>query len=488
VGVIGPNGTGKTTALRILAGELQPNLSQFGETVDPGQLARIFRGTEVQAFLERLGRGEITISAKPQRIDLIPRVHRGRVGRLLGRADQRGALADLVRQFELEAVMDKRLSELSGGELQLVAIAATIVKDANFFFFDEPSSYLDVRQRLLAAKAIRGLIAKERYVLVVEHDLAILDYLADRVHLIYGVPGVYGIVSKPYSVRRGINVYLEGYIREDNVRFRPEPIHFEARAPPPIAQARALLKFGSFDKRWDGFELKTESGEVCEGEIIGVLGPNATGKTTFVRMLAGDIQPDVGKVGRLRISYKPQRLKVPRRQLVRTYLKREIGNVAADSTFRARVRGLEIDRLMDRLLTQLSGGERQVVAIVAALGKECDVLLLDEPCAFLDVEKRLALSRILRRWVTEKGIAAFVVDHDIQFIDALSDRLMIFEGIPGVSGRGRSPTDMRSGMNRFLAQLDVTFRRDPTTGRARANKPGSVLDREQKRRGEYFYL
>lgn len=69
--------------------------------------------------------------------------------------------------------------------------------------FDEPSSYLDVKQRLKAAIAIRDLIAADKYIIVVEHDLSVLDYLSDFICCLYGVPGAYGVVTMPFGVREG---------------------------------------------------------------------------------------------------------------------------------------------------------------------------------------------------------------------------------------------------------------------------------------------
>jgi ATP-binding cassette, sub-family E, member 1 len=74
--------------------------------------------------------------------------------------------------------------------------------------FDEPSSYLDVRQRLQAARVIRGLLTPECYVIAVEHDLSLLDYLSDYVCCLYGKPSVYGVVTMPYSVREGMFTIL----------------------------------------------------------------------------------------------------------------------------------------------------------------------------------------------------------------------------------------------------------------------------------------
>jgi ATP-binding cassette subfamily E protein 1 len=115
---------------------------------------------------------------------------------------------------------------LSGGELQRLAVAATMCREADVYLFDEPSSYLDVKQRLVVAKAIRSLKADQKIIIVAEHDLAIIDYLSDQICIFYGEPAVYGIVSNVHGVRTGINIYLEGYIRDENVRFRKEAIVF----------------------------------------------------------------------------------------------------------------------------------------------------------------------------------------------------------------------------------------------------------------------
>ena len=84
--------------------------------------------------------------------------------------------------------------------------------DVRSYMFDEPSSYLDVKQRLNAAQLIRGLLRPDDYVIVVEHDLSVLDYLSDFICVLYGRPAVYGVVTLPASVREGINIFLDGNI------------------------------------------------------------------------------------------------------------------------------------------------------------------------------------------------------------------------------------------------------------------------------------
>jgi ATP-binding cassette subfamily E protein 1 len=148
---------------------------------------------------------------------------------------------------------------------------------------------------------------------------------------------------------------------------------------------------------------------------------------------------------------------------------------------------LGINSLLDRNVAELSGGELQKVAIATCLSRKADFFLLDEPSAYLDVEERLNMARIIRRVVENHNVTAFVVEHDVITQDFIADYLMIFNGKPGVEGTAHAPTSLRKGMNKFLKEMEVTFRRDPTTKRPRVNKEGSKLDKFQKEMGEYYY-
>ena len=494
LGLIGQNGVGKSTALRILAGELKPNLGMLDRQPSWEEVAARFRGSELQAYLLKLAKGQVKAVHKPQYVDKIPRYVKGVVGRLLERIDERGKLSEVKEVLELGEVWGREVSELSGGELQRVAIAAAILRDASIYLFDEPSSYLDVRQRMRAAKAIRSLASEGKTVVVVEHDLAVLDYLSDYVCVLYGRPGAYGIVSHPYSVREGINVYLDGYLPDENVRLRAEPIRFRVR-PAPVERKpeQVFVKWGSMVKRLGSFTLNVEEGWLHKGEVACLLGPNGIGKTTMVRMLAGALEPDEGyslySSAPLKVSYKPQYLtELGLEGTVERALREAIGSELYSSWFQADViKPLQVDVLMDRDVSELSGGELQRVAIAACLGKEAQIYLIDEPSAYLDVEQRLAMVKAVRRVVEARGAVAFVVEHDVMIADALADVIILFRGEPGVKGQALPPMGLRRAFNQFLRDLDVTFRRDPQTGRARVNKPGSYLDRMQKSMGEYYY-
>ncbi|MEM3151479.1 MAG: ribosome biogenesis/translation initiation ATPase RLI, partial [Candidatus Bathyarchaeia archaeon] len=312
-GLIGRNGVGKSTALKILSGEIKPNLGRLDKEPSWEEVIRHFRGSTLQVYFEKLSRKKLKIIAKPQYIDKIPKYIKGKVSDVLSKVDEKGILKKLIDELQLRNILDRSLEVLSGGELQRVAIAAALSREADVYIFDEPSSHLDVLQRLKAAKAIRELVNEEKIVLIAEHDLAMLDYLSDQVCILYGEPGVYGIVSHPHGVRVGINIYLNGFIPDENMRFRSEAIRFHVKPPRiSIENLEWKIKWGFMKKSLDGFKLEVKPGEIQKGEIVGIIGPNGIGKTTFIKLLAGLEKPDEGEATMqgLTVSYKPQYISI----------------------------------------------------------------------------------------------------------------------------------------------------------------------------------
>ncbi len=489
VGLVGPNGVGKTTSISILSGRIKPNLGRVDDEPDWDEVIRHFRGSELQEYLKRLADGQVRVVNKPERIDKIPRVVKGRVIDILEKVDERGVLDEAMELLGLGKLKDRRIEELSGGELQRLALAAAYVRDADVYVLDEPTNYLDVYQRMRAARLIRRLQEDGKSVMLVEHDLAVLDYLSDYVHILYGEPGVYGVVSHPHSTREGINIFLDGYLPDDNVRFREEPISFLPRVGSHEISENPVVVYTSLEKRLNGFSLHVEEGEVYAGEVVVAVGPNGIGKTTFVRMLAGELSPDRGTVMTegIKVSYKPQHVKPTYEGTVESLLRKVAGSSYSSPYFRAEViKRLGIERLLDRYLDELSGGELQKVAIAACLGREADIYLIDEPSAFLDVEARFAAAKAIRRRIQGENKAVIVVEHDLLTIEAVADRIMVFSGQPGVEGYASRPMDPREGLNEFLKDVDVTFRRDPDTGRPRVNKPGSKMDQLARATGRYY--
>ena len=493
LGLLGQNGIGKTTALHILSGEIKPNLGKYGEPPEWTQLIQHFRGSTLQEYFQRLSEGNMKVVHKPQYVDRISRVVSGKVGELLEKVDERDKLGQLAEKLQLETIWNRNLKVLSGGELQRVAVAASICREADVYLFDEPASYLDVKQRLQVAKAIRTLKQDGKIVIVAEHDLAILDYLSDQICIFYGAPGVYGVVSHVHGVRVGINIYLEGFIPDENVRFRKDSIIFHVKPPSAgLTVGETLLQWSEIKKSFGEFEFQAVPGEVKRGEVVGIFGPNGIGKTTFVKVLAGIEKADSGETStqsELKVSYKPQYISRKYKGTVEELLKETAEKEFETSLYNSQIlQPLKMQILLDRDVTELSGGELQRVAIAACLSKEAELYLLDEPSAYLDVEERLSMARTIRRVIENRKVTAFVVEHDVVAQDFIADRLMIFTGEPGVRGFANQPTDLRNGMNSFLKDMTITFRRDPQTKRPRVNKEGSRLDREQKGIGEYYYM
>jgi len=419
---------------------------------------------------------------------------KGTVDEILIKKDERKMKEHFCGDLDLMKVLERNIEDLSGGELQRFAIATVCVQEADVYMFDEPSSYLDIKQRLSAAKTIRAMCALDKYCVVVEHDLSVLDYLSDLICCLYGKPGAYGVVTMPFTVREGINVFLAGFIPTENLRFRDDELTFKVAENVQMEKDKdkrhAVQRWDKMTKTLGDFSLTVEPGEFSESEIIVMLGQNGTGKTTFIRMLAG-LQPgdDGTTVPVLNVSYKPQKIAPKFPGTVRQLLHTKIRGTYVHPQFEADVmKPLNIADIIDQDVKNLSGGELQRVAMVLCLGKPADIYLIDEPSAYLDSEQRIVCAKVIKRFILHAKKTAFVVEHDFIMATYLADRVIVYDGVPAVKCTANSPQPLLSGMNRFLKDLDITFRRDPTNHRPRINKALSVKDQEQKKLGTYFYL
>jgi len=493
LGLVGTNGIGKSTALKILAGKQKPNLGRFADVPEWTEILTYFRGSELQNYFTKILEDDLKAVIKPQYVDQIPRAVKGSVQSLLDKKDEMKNQDSVCEILDLMRVKDRNVEDLSGGELQRFACAMVCIQKADIFMFDEPSSYLDVKQRLNAAVAIRNLIAATKYVIVVEHDLAVLDYLSDYICCLYGVPGAYGVVTMPASVRDGINIFLEGFIPTENLRFREEALVFKVseNATEEEVKRQHRQVYPHMSKTMGNFHLEVETGHFSDSEILVMLGENGTGKTTFIRMMAGKLEPDSGSgdIPSLNISYKPQKISPKSQNTVQNMLHEKIRDAYVHPQFMTDVmRPMKMDDLMDQEVQNLSGGELQRVAMALCLGKPADVYLIDEPSAYLDSEQRLVCARVIKRFILHAKKTGFVVEHDFIMATYLADRVIVFEGTPSVNTKACTPQSLLTGMNKFLGQLQITFRRDPTNYRPRINKLNSVKDSEQKASGNYFFL
>ncbi|KAJ0249346.1 ABC transporter E family member 1 [Hirschfeldia incana] len=461
LGLVGTNGIGKSTALQILAGKIKPNLGRYNSPPDWHEILAHFRGSELQSYFIRLVEEKLKTAMKPQHVDAIKKVAKGTLGTVLEKLDERGMMSEICDAMDLNHLLDR-----------------------------------EATQRLKAAEVIRSLLRHDNYVIAVEHDLSVLDYLSDFVCCLYGKPTAYGVVTLPFSVREGINVFLAGFVPTENLRFRDESLTFKVSDTPEESDGEvksyARYKYPNMTKKLGNFKLDVMEGEFTDSQIIVMLGENGTGKTTFIRMLAGAFPSEDGvesEMPEFSVSYKPQRNDSRRECTVSQLLQDRIRDACRHPQFESAVmKPLQIAELLDQAVNKLSGGERQRVAITLCLGKPADIYLLDEPSAHLDSEQRITASKVIKRFILHAKKTAFVVEHDFMMATYLADKVIVYEGQPGVKCTAHSPQSLTSGMNLFLSHLNITFRRDPTNFRPRINKLESTKDREQKLAGSYYFL
>jgi ATP-binding cassette subfamily E protein 1 len=484
-GILGRNGIGKSTVINILSNTIQANFSKFGdEKISKEEyfktLKEMFKGTILLNYFTKLEQGEIKIAYKPQQITNIPKMFSGSVNSLLSKVNESQEEIERVSEkLNIRSILDRDITVLSGGELQRVAIAACLLRtQANFVVLDEITNYLDIYERLNSSKFIKQE-CEGKSTLIVEHDLVVLDYLIDTIHLMYGVPSAYGMLTGVKNGKVGLNNYLEGFSKEENVRFRDKPITFEKDSDAVIKKIDVLTSWDEQEISQGNFKLHISPGDIKKGEIIGIIGRNALGKSTFLKHIV-----QTGFEG-ITLSYKEQLIKRTDDLVMAELTQLEFYN---DPFYKINVLDvLNIEPLLEKQINHLSGGELQRYALAKCLLQNADIYLLDEPTAFLDIEDRLKISKMIKNVMETKGKSAFIIDHDLVFMDYLSDRLQVFLGTPSTQGRALKPLSMRDGMNTFLKELNITFRRDEANKRPRVNKENSVKDQEQKRSGEYYY-
>ncbi|RMW34940.1 MAG: ribosome biogenesis/translation initiation ATPase RLI [Nitrosopumilus sp.] len=491
VGLLGRNGMGKSTVVNILSGNLKPNLGRYEDPPEWDEILKYYSGTELKQHFEKIKQQQIRASIKPQQVHHIAQAFDGTGKELIEKYDERGVSRELIKELGLENSVDQSLKELSGGELQRIAVAAAASKDTEFYFFDEPSSYNDVFQRTGVARVIQSLAKIGKSVMVVEHDLTLLDFLSDYIEVLYGEPSAYGIVSNILSTKVGINVFLDGYLPNENVRFRDKAFSFDvsSTSTDEFQEGSEIVNYPKLTKKYPSFSVEVEPGQVRKGEVLGIMGANALGKTTMMKMIAGVEKPDSGDVDKkIKIAYKPQYLQNDVDVEVVALLDKANGSPVEGSLEEEQILDpLKIKKLYNKSVKNLSGGELQKVAVASCLLQKVDLYALDEPSAFLDVEDRIAVAKFLQKFVRSFGKSAIVIDHDLQLMDLISDTMVIFEGESGAAGKATSPLPKAEAMNRFLRSLDMSFRRDEKSLRPRVNKLESRLDKDQKSSGNFYY-
>lgn len=499
--LVGQNGIGKSTILDILSNRLVPNF----ENLDPKSP---FKGTVLKKYFDDLYKNKLTISIKHQKIkqhikDVCQTMTVQEYILSMGfgfTTEQFDSTS--WRELELTRVLKNPISTLSGGELQRLLCWITISTPANVYIFDEPSNFLDVKQRLIVAKLIRSLKSPDTYVLVVDHDLSLLDFISDEINILYGSPGAYGIVSQNLTTANGINEYLDGYISSQNIRFRNEPFNlapYNDKADDLITTSTSTYNVYTYSDThvsFPGFTLDIPSAQLTlTNQIYLILGENGVGKTTYLNEISKNVNKSV--------SYKTQH------STIKKYMKPNqeyptvlelfqslIRESYSEPTFQTSVfKSLNLKSLEHKLLNELSGGELQRVMLCLTLGTSADIYLLDEPSSNLDIESRLGCIRAIKQFSHMCNKCIFIIEHDIMMAVAWAQEpncsiLHITEVSDSDAKRKHCRVSecltFHVGINSFLESMNITMRISEANSRPRINKPNSQLDTHQKKLKCYY--
>lgn len=499
-GFLGENGIGKSTIINIISGSIIPNFGDYDNLNDKGNVLKHLKGNECQKYYKNLYDKKIKVVKKIQNINSLIEVEKYKqmtVYEFMEISLCGKNVEETLNNFNINYISRNKLSELSGGELQKVYCCYIICKEADVYIFDEPTNYLDISQRVILARNIRNLISENKYVIVVDHDISFLDYVCDRVCVLYGKPGGYGILSTQYNTSNAINIYFDGYLPTENVRFRKDKIKYNISLCESNIELNNIesnsINYNCGNIEYPNFKLEIEDGNISShGSINVIIGKNGVGKTSFVKKLAKELGYN--------ISMKPQYPNFYK--LLEKYPRITVNNFLAryiethDETFKNDVvNTLEIKHILDKELSKLSGGELQKISIIYCLGKKADIYIIDEPSASLDIQQRINMTRAIKRYIMNKQKIAFVIEHDITMAFILANNLngsvITFKEIEVDDGvrkcKANKPSKLEGdSLNNFLKDLDITLRKSFNDNRYKINRFGSSKDVEQKKENKYF--
>jgi ATP-binding cassette subfamily E protein 1 len=498
LGILGKNGQGKSVILQILTRRLKPN---FGE-LEPASgaaagnahpdLIKRSKGKPWQRFINDISKVD-SIAIKPQAIEKIP--FKGTAGQYLEKQMDSEWCQEIIKYLQIN--LDMQVETASGGELQKLICAKTLAKDCDFTVFDELSNFLDIKQRLKIAALINKFKSDSKYIMIIEHDLALLDYISDQVSICFGTPGIFGIISNPNSTPEAINMYFSGYIPAENMRFRTSEYSMKevsVEYSKEEIQADRFIPYIETIIEYPGYQLNITKGKInLNSSITLILGENGVGKTTFAKYVASYFG--------LAVSMKPQYLDVSMFDSKLT-VKEHIQNLPALKSASREIFisdvivPMDIKAIEHNLIRKLSGGELQRLFIVSCLGQDTPIYILDEPSACLDIEQRVNIVKVIKRFCLHQQKSIFVIEHDmmmsVSLAQDIASQIILIDSVVNEGQRFNSvsePMDFSIGINKFLKSLDITIRMDSSHARhtrPRINKLGSLKDREQKLSGKFF--
>ena len=332
--------------------------------------------------------------------------------------DIRERFAKTVRDFRLEKLMDRNIFHLSGGEKQKIACAGVSIMEPDVLVMDEPSSNLDAASILDLRKILAFWKSQGKTIIVSEHRLYYLRGLADR--FIYLAEGQ---VSRDYSAAE-----FEQLTEQQRSNMGLRTFALERLLPPVLPQqektALALHNF-RFAYKNEPETLHIMDCEIPTNRIVGIIGNNGAGKSTFSRCFCG-LEKRCGEIVWNGRKYRPKdRLstcymvmqEVNHQLFTESVLDEVLISMEEENQERAEeiLNRLDLLAFKDRHPMSLSGGQKQRVAIASAIASKRSILFFYEPTSGLDYKHMKEVANVLRQ-VRDTGITVYVITHDLELI------------------------------------------------------------------------
>ena len=535
VGLLGKNGCGKTTLLRILTGQLDWDEGEVVLAPDKrvgliSQIPVYPAGYTVEDVLDTAFRPLREMEEEMEQ--LAARMERGEDPALLRRYDQLTAAFEAGGGYDTDTRKNKVCSglqigpgmreqlfdRLSGGEKTRVNLGRLILEDTDILLLDEPTNHLDLK----ATEWLEEYLDKFKgTVLAVSHDRWFLDRVVDRVIEIqegkaefYSGNYSFYVVEKERRYQEKLKQYEKEQAKIQQLEKAAEPLRIWAysgndkifkRAQSmekriermrttdrPTRERKMEVRFG--EREFRGDEVLTIKGlsksfgqralfsgvdlEVVGGERIALLGDNGTGKSTLIKILMGEEGPDEGKIRMgptVKIGYLPQIIHFdhPERSLLDTMLY-ELDCTAQTARNRLasfKFRGEDVFKPV----SALSGGEQSRLRLCMLMDEKINLLILDEPTNHLDIQSREWIEEAVEEY---EGNLLFV-SHDRYFIDRFATRVWVLEDGQVTDFRG-SYGEYRAARERKQAQAVPAPAAAPAEKKEKPRRPGGTKNLEKE--------
>lgn len=449
----GKSGCGKTTLLRHLKPAIAPNGEKSGEIFFEGRrIDKLDLRTQTKkiGFIMQNADAQIVCDKVWKELAF------GLENLGMSAIDIRIRVAEVSAFFGLEDIFHKNIFELSGGQKQLLNLAAVMAMDPEVLVLDEPTSQLDP---IAAQKLLDTLVKINRdlgvTVIISEHNLEGILEFSDKVVVMEEGriaaetrPEKIAIYAKKVGLLNALPIAMQVFAETEASGIGPIsvcegrrwlcervgelglPVEYPKLEPPIKQTVFSMENIWYRYQKDSGYVLKGFSAKIGKGEIYSIIGGNAAGKTTLLKLAMGLLKPERGRLYTLdkttRVGLVPQN---PRNMFVGKTLIEDFENIEKDTEKVNEVaRICEIEGLMKHHPFDLSGGELQRAAIAKILLKVPDVLFLDEPTKGMDSEFKEKFKKLLDE-LKNGDISVVIVTHDLDFCAKVSDRCcMLFDG------------------------------------------------------------